>query len=70
MPAVPAARRRTITARQIAERIGVNKRTILNWASRGTFPAPLACSPYKLLFDAAEVERFLAERRVPQGSGR
>jgi predicted DNA-binding transcriptional regulator AlpA len=49
-------KKRFITAKEIADELGVCERTILNWSERGIFPKPLRLSLRKRVWLRVEVE--------------
>jgi excisionase family DNA binding protein len=50
-----------VKACDVAVKLGVTSRTVLNWARRGIIPC-LRAGARTILFDLAEVERALKER--------
>jgi excisionase family DNA binding protein len=52
---------RLLTAREVAERLGVSVETILRWHRRGDLPG-VRLSSNVLRFDVDDVDAFIAER--------
>jgi predicted DNA-binding transcriptional regulator AlpA len=67
VPVVTPALSRKVRTAQIAAACGVSDQTILNWWRRGQFPKPQKIGRV-LLWDAAEVNAFLAARQQEEAT--
>jgi excisionase family DNA binding protein len=56
---------RLLTARLVADRLGVSVETVLRWARRGRLPA-VYLSSRAIRFREDDLETWLAERATPQ----
>jgi excisionase family DNA binding protein len=56
---------RLLTARDVAELVGVSSETVLRWTRRGELPA-IRLPGGQLRYDATEVDAWLAERATPR----
>jgi excisionase family DNA binding protein len=54
-----------LTAREVADLLGVSTETVLRWTRRGELPA-IRLPGGAIRFRAGEIEAWLAERATPQ----
>ena len=57
---------RLLTAREVAERLGVSVETVLRWHRRGELPG-VRLSSNVLRFESLELELYVADRRSGRG---
>ena len=53
------------TARTLADRLTTTTRTIRAWTRAGLIPPPIKIGPRRLVWRAADIEKFLAEGGTP-----
>jgi excisionase family DNA binding protein len=56
---------RLLTARELAERLGVSTETVLRWARRGRLPA-VYLSSRAIRFREADIDAWLEQRATPR----
>ena len=56
-----------ITRKKVAEKLNISVSTVIRWTNNNEFPLPFALGPNRIVWDEAEIDEFINEKKKLRG---